>query len=73
MGEAAGLTRATGGAAGTMTPGVLGGRRGTLAPMMASVTFGEPDPKTVYLGNLMGSRLPSFPSPVAGAPPRPLA
>ncbi|HEY6525578.1 MAG TPA: SMP-30/gluconolactonase/LRE family protein [Solirubrobacteraceae bacterium] len=54
--------------AGTMTPEVLGAGRGTLAPMMASVTFGEPDLKTVYLGSLMGSRLPSFRSPVAGLP-----
>ena len=54
--------------AGTMTPEVLGGGRGTLAPMMASVTFGGPDLKTVYLGSLMGSRLPSFRSPVAGLP-----
>jgi sugar lactone lactonase YvrE len=54
--------------AGTMTPEVLGGGRGRLAPMMASVTFGGPDLKTVYLGSLMGSRLPSFRSPVAGLP-----
>jgi sugar lactone lactonase YvrE len=52
----------------TMTPEVLGGGRGTLAPMMASVTFGGPDLKTVYLGSLMGSRLPSFRSPAAGLP-----
>jgi gluconolactonase len=54
--------------AGTMTPDILGGGRGTLAPMMASVTFGGPDLRTVYLGSLMGSRLPSFRSPVAGLP-----
>jgi gluconolactonase len=54
--------------AGTMTPEVLGGGRGTLAPMMASVTFGGPDLRTVYLGSLMGSRLPSFRSPIAGLP-----
>ena len=54
--------------AGTMTPEILGGGRGTLAPMMASVTFGGPDLRTVYLGSLMGSRLPSFRSPVAGLP-----
>jgi gluconolactonase len=53
---------------GTMTPEILGGGRGTLAPMMASVTFGGPDLKTVYLGSLMGSRLPSFRAPVAGLP-----
>jgi sugar lactone lactonase YvrE len=54
--------------AGTMTPELLGGGRGTLAPMMASVTFGGPDLRTVYLGSLMGTSLPSFRSPVAGLP-----
>jgi gluconolactonase len=54
--------------AGTMTPEVLGGGRGTLAPMMASVTFGGPDLRTVYLGSLMGHTLPSFHSPVPGLP-----
>lgn len=54
--------------AGTMTPEILGGGRGTLAPLMASVTFGGPDLKTVYLGSLMGSTLPSFRAPVAGLP-----
>jgi hypothetical protein len=54
--------------AGTMTPEVLGGGRGTLAPMMASVTFGGPDLRTVYLGSLMGHTLPSFRSPVPGLP-----
>jgi len=41
---------------------------GTIAPWMASVTFGGPDLATVYLGSLRGSRLPSFRSPVAGLP-----
>jgi gluconolactonase len=54
--------------AGTMTPELLGGGRGTLAPLMASVTFGGPDLRTVYLGSLMGTTLPSFRSPVAGLP-----
>lgn len=54
--------------AGTMTPELLGGGRGTLAPLMASVTFGGPDLRTVYLGSLMGTKLPSFRSPVAGLP-----
>ena len=54
--------------AGTMTPEILGGGRGTLAPLMASVTFGGPDLRTVYLGSLMGDTLPSFRSPVAGLP-----
>ena len=35
---------------------------------MASVTFGGPDLKTVYLGSLTGSRLPSVRSPVAWLP-----
>jgi sugar lactone lactonase YvrE len=48
--------------AGTMTPEVLGGGR------MASVTFGDPDLRTVYLGSLMGHTLPSFRSPVPGLP-----
>jgi gluconolactonase len=51
-----------------MTPEILGAGRGRLAPMMASVTFGGPDLRTVYLGSLMGSRLPTFRSPVPGLP-----
>ena len=31
--------------------------KGTIAPWMASVTFGWPDLKTVYLGSLMGNRI----------------
>ena len=54
--------------AGTMTPEILGSARGTLAPMMASVTFGGPDLRTVYLGSRMGTTLPSFRSPVPGLP-----
>ncbi len=54
--------------AGTMTPEILGSARGTLAPMMASVTFGGPDLRTVYVGSLMGTTLPSFRSPVPGLP-----
>ena len=38
----------------------------TLAPMMASVTLGGRDLRTVFLGSLIGSRLPCFRSPVAG-------
>ena len=54
--------------AGTMTPQVMGETRGTVAPLMASVTFGGPDLKTVYLGSLRGTTIPSFASPVAGLP-----
>ncbi|MGI4855580.1 MAG: SMP-30/gluconolactonase/LRE family protein [Janthinobacterium lividum] len=55
-------------AAGTTTPELMGACRGTLAPMMASLTFGGPDLRTVYLGSLAGTTLPSFRSPVAGLP-----
>jgi gluconolactonase len=41
---------------------------GTIAPWMASVTFGGPDLKTVYLGHLKGNTIPFFQSPVAGLP-----
>mgnify|MGYP001271632708 CR=1 FL=1 len=42
--------------------------RGTLAPWMASITFGGPDLRTVYIGSLMGTTIPSFRSPVPGLP-----
>jgi gluconolactonase len=54
--------------AGTTTPELMSSCKGTLAPMMASIAFGGPDLKTVYLGSLAGSTLPSFRSPVAGLP-----
>lgn len=54
--------------AGTMTPPVMGVTAGTIAPLMASVTFGGPDLKTVYLGSLRGTTIPYFQSPVAGLP-----
>lgn len=41
---------------------------GTIAPWFASVTFGGPDLRNVYIGSLRGSRLPYFRSPVAGLP-----
>lgn len=42
--------------------------RGTLAPWMASITFGGPDLRTVYVGSLLGTTIPYFRSPVAGLP-----
>lgn len=54
--------------AGTMTPEIMATCKGTLAPWMASLTFGGPDLRTVYLGSLMGDTLPSFRAPVAGQP-----
>ncbi|CAH0157093.1 SMP-30/gluconolactonase/LRE family protein [Pseudomonas brassicacearum] len=41
---------------------------GTIAPWMASITFGGPDLKTVYVGSLKGTTIPTFTSPVAGLP-----
>ena len=54
--------------AGTMTPEMMATCKGSLAPWMASLTFGGPDLRTVYLGSLMGTTLPFFESPVAGLP-----
>jgi sugar lactone lactonase YvrE len=52
----------------TLTPAIMQRAAGTLAPWMASVTFGGPDLRTVYLGSLRGHTLPSFRAPVAGLP-----
>ncbi len=41
---------------------------GTVCPWLASITFGGPDLRTVYLGGLRANTIPSFPSPVAGLP-----
>lgn len=42
---------------------------GTLAPWLASVTFGGPALDTVYLGSLRGTSIPYFAAPVAGMRP----
>jgi sugar lactone lactonase YvrE len=47
---------------------MLATKGGTVAPWMASLTFGGPDLRTVYLGSLMGTTIPYFRSPVAGLP-----
>lgn len=52
----------------TLTPEIMAAAAGTLAPWMASLTFGASDLRTVYLGSLRGTTLPSFRSPVAGLP-----
>jgi gluconolactonase len=39
-----------------------------IAPWMASVTFGGPDLKTLYIGSLRGSRIPYFQAPFPGLP-----
>ncbi len=54
--------------AGTVTAADMQRARGTIAPWMASITFGGPDLRTVYIGSLLGTRIPFFRSPVAGLP-----
>ena len=41
---------------------------GAIANWMASLTFGGPDLKTVYIGSLRGTTIPYFTAPVAGLP-----
>jgi sugar lactone lactonase YvrE len=50
------------------TPNLMLACGGTVAPWFASVTFGGPDLRNVYIGSLRGTRLPFFRSPVAGLP-----
>jgi len=52
----------------TITPELLLSHGGTIAPWFASVTFGGPDLRNVYIGSLRGNRIPMFRSPVAGLP-----
>lgn len=52
----------------SVTPQLMEAAGGTLCRWMASLTFGGPDLRTVYLGSLQGSRIPWFRSPVAGLP-----
>lgn len=54
--------------AGTLTAEDMARAKGTLAPWMASITFGGPDLCTVYVGSLLGTTIPFFRSPVAGLP-----
>ncbi len=41
---------------------------GPVAPWCASITFGGPDLRTVYVGSLRETQIPFFESPVAGLP-----
>ncbi len=54
--------------AGKVTQDVLFATGQGIAPWMASVTFGGPDLRTVYIGALKEKRIPFFRSPVAGLP-----
>jgi gluconolactonase len=40
----------------------------SICPWLASVTFGGPDLRTVYLGGLKATSIPFFQSPVSGLP-----
>lgn len=51
-----------------VTPDEMLAAGGTIAPWFASVTFGGPDLRTVYVGSLRGTRIPWFRSPIAGLP-----
>jgi gluconolactonase len=51
-----------------VTEDVLFATGNGVAPWMASVTFGGPDLRTVYIGSLKGTRIPYFRSPVPGLP-----
>ena len=50
----------------SLTPQIMQSAHGSLAPWMASITFGGPDLRTVYLGSLLGTRIPYFRVPVSG-------
>ncbi|MBW1803316.1 MAG: SMP-30/gluconolactonase/LRE family protein, partial [Deltaproteobacteria bacterium] len=51
-----------------VTPDDMLDAGGTIAPWFASITFGGPDLKTVYIGSLKWTRIPYFQSPIAGLP-----
>lgn len=51
-----------------VTPELMLAAGGTIAPWMASLTFGGSDLRTVYIGSLRGTRVPYFRSPVPGLP-----
>lgn len=53
---------------GRVTPELMGACGGTVCPWMASLTFGGPDLRTIYLGSLRGTTIPYFQSPTAGQP-----
>ena len=54
--------------AGTVTADDMARAHGSIAPWLASITFGGPDLRTAYLGSLLGSTIASFRSPVPGLP-----
>ncbi len=57
-------------AAGEAVPADMAATAGRTLQLVTSVTFGSPDLRTVYVGSLGMSHLPTFRSPVAGLPLR---
>ncbi len=55
-------------AQGEAEPADMAATAGKTLQLITSVTFGGPDLKTVYIGSLGMSKLPTFQSPVAGLP-----
>ncbi|MBE3558925.1 MAG: SMP-30/gluconolactonase/LRE family protein [Ktedonobacteraceae bacterium] len=53
---------------GTAQPADMAATVGQTLQLVTSVTFGGPDLRTVYVGSLAMSRLPTFRSPVPGLP-----
>ena len=51
-----------------ISPQTMEASGGKIAPWLTSVTFGGADLRTVYLGTLKATALPSFTSPVPGLP-----
>lgn len=51
-----------------VTPEMTMAAHGSIAPWMASLTFGGPDLRQVYIGSLRGTTIPFFDAPVAGLP-----
>ncbi|UHC20151.1 SMP-30/gluconolactonase/LRE family protein (plasmid) [Methylobacterium currus] len=51
-----------------VTPELMLACGGAIAPLCASVTFGGPDLRDVYVGSLKASRIACFRSPVPGLP-----
>jgi hypothetical protein len=54
--------------AGTVTPEIMMATHGSVAPWMASLTFGGADLRSCYIGSLRGTTIPWFTAPLAGLP-----
>lgn len=67
-GSTAGKTLMTAFEADGATPDMMLACGGSIAPWFASITFGGPDLRTVHIGSLRGTRIPTFRSPVGGLP-----